>query len=63
MTPAEKAKETRRLHQETQRQLWTEKREAIKTARKGLLRVMGNEAATPTEVLEAARLLAELGKY
>jgi len=45
------------------RQLWAEQREAIKTARKGLLRVMEDPDTTTAEILEAARLLAELSKY
>lgn len=62
MTPQEKAKETRQRHQEAQRQLWEEQRQSIKTVRKALLRVMDNADATPAEILEAARLLAEIGK-
>lgn len=59
----QKARETRRKNEEARRQLWAEQREAVKTARKGLLRVMENEDATPAELLEAARLLAAFGKY
>ncbi len=42
--------------------LYQEQREAVRTARKGLLRIMDSEESTPAEILEAARLLAELGK-
>lgn len=37
--------------------------QAVRTVRKGLLRVMESGDASPAEILEAARLLAELGKY
>lgn len=63
MTPAEKAAETRKKHEAARRQRWAEQREAVKTAKKALLRVMESEAATPTEILEAASLLAKLEKY
>lgn len=63
MDSVEKARETRRKNEEARRQLWAEQREAVKTARKGLLRVMDSEEATSAEVLEAARLLIGLGKY
>lgn len=62
MTPQEKARETRQRHQEAQRQLWEEQRQSIETVRKALLRVMDNADATPAEILEAARLLAEITK-
>lgn len=63
MDSVEKARETRRKNEEARRKLWAEQREATKTARKGLLRVMESEDAAPAEILEAARLLAELGRY
>lgn len=63
MGSVEKARETRAKNAEARRQLWAEQREAVKTARKGLLRVMESENAALAEILEAARLLAELGKY
>lgn len=57
-----KAQETRRKNEEARRQMWREQREAIKTAKKALLRVMESEDATPAEILEAARLLVEIGR-
>ncbi len=57
-----KAQATRQKNEEIRRQLWAEQQEAIKTVRKALLRIMEREDATPTEILEAARLLAEIGK-
>ena len=57
-----KAQETRRKNEEARRQMWEEQREAIKTAKKALLRVMESEDATPEQLLRAAELLAQIGK-
>lgn len=57
-----KANATRQRNQEIQARLWEEKREATRAARKALQRVMESEEATPAQVLEAARLLVEIGK-
>ncbi len=57
-----KARATRQKNQEAQRQYWAEQREAIKTVRKALLRVMEQEDATPAEIIQAAQLMAELGR-
>lgn len=57
-----KAQITRQKNEEARRQLWAEQREAIKTTRKALLRVMEREDSTSAEILEAARLLAEIGR-
>jgi len=57
-----KAQATRERNQKAQVRLWEEQRESIRTARKALLRVMESQEATPTEILEAARLLVEIGK-
>lgn len=62
MTPQEKSVATRQRHAEARAQLWKEQRQAIETARKAILRVMEREDATPGEILEAARLLAEIAK-
>lgn len=59
----EKARETRRRNEAARAALWEEQREATKTARKALLRVMEHENSVPTEILEAAKLLAELSRY
>lgn len=40
-----------------------EQREATKTAKKALLRVMEGEDATPEQILRAAELLAQIGKW
>jgi len=58
----EKARATRARNKEAQARQYAEQRAAIQTVRQALLRVMEREDATPAEVLEAARLLAEIGK-
>lgn len=58
----QKARETRERNTAAWTALYQEQREAVRTARKGLLRIMDSEESTPAEILEAARLLAELGK-
>lgn len=58
----EKARETRIKNQEAQRQRYAEQAESIRVARLALQRVMGDKAATPDQILEAARLLVEIGK-
>ncbi len=62
MDSKEKARATREARYEVQRQLWTEQRTAIGAARVGLRRVMESAAATPEQILEAARLLAEISR-
>lgn len=62
MDSKEKAKASREAHQEAQRQLWAEQRAAISAARVGLQRVMESAEATTAEILEAARLLAQIGR-
>jgi len=62
MDSKEKARATREANQEAQRLLWDEQRAAIGAARVGLQRVMGATDATTAEILEAARLLAEIAK-
>ena len=58
-----KAQETRRKNEEARRLMWREQREATKTAKKALLRVMESEDATPEQILRAAELLAQIGKW
>lgn len=57
-----KARATRERNQEARARFFEERREAVRTVRKALLRVMESEEATPAEILEAARLLVEIGK-
>ena len=58
----EKARETRIKNQEAQRRRYEEQAESIRVARLALQRVMEAQEATPAEILEAARLLVEIGK-
>lgn len=57
-----KAQATRERNQEAQRRRYTEQAESIRAARLALQRVMEAQEATPAEILEAARLLVEIGK-
>lgn len=57
-----KAQATRERNQEAQRRRYTEQAESIRAARLALQRVMESREATPAEILEAARLLVEIGK-
>ena len=43
--------------------MWEEQREATKTAKKATLRIMKSEGAMPEQVLRAAELLAQIGKW
>ena len=62
MDSKEKARETRIKNQEAQRRRYAEQAESIRAALLALQRVMEREDATPAEILEAARLLVEIGK-
>lgn len=57
-----KARATRERNREAQARRYEEQREAARTARKALLRVMEKEDATTDQILEAARMLAEIWK-
>lgn len=58
----EKAQTTRERNQEAQARRYEEQAASIRAVRLALQRVMENEDATPAEILEAARLLVEIGK-
>lgn len=58
----EKARDTRIKNQEAQRRRYAEQAESIRVARLALQRVMEAQEATPAEILEAGRLLVEIGK-
>ena len=62
MDSKEKARETRIKNQEAQRRRYAEQAESIRAALLALQRVMEREGATPAEILEAGRLLVEIGK-
>lgn len=53
---------TRQRNAEKRAERAAEQAAAIRAARLALQRVMESETATPAQVLEAARLLAEIGK-
>ena len=63
MTSVEKGVESRRKNQESQARRFAEQAESIRVARLALQRVFEAPDATPEQVLEAARLLTELGKW
>lgn len=57
-----KAQATRERNQEVQRRRYEEQAASIRAARLALQRVMESGDATPAEILEAARLLVEIGR-
>ena len=59
----EKGRDTRIKNQEAQRRRYAEQAEGIRVVRLALQRIMEAQEATPTEILEAARLLVEIGKW
>lgn len=63
MDRAEKARQTRIQNQEARTAMYQEQVVTRSSARLALQRVFESPDATPAEILEAARLLAELGKY
>ena len=58
-----KAQATRERNQAAQAQRYEEQVASIRVARLALQRVMEAQEATPTEILETARLLVELGRW
>lgn len=56
----EKARVTRERNEAARRAMWAAEREALDTARKGLLRVLNDPNAAPAELLHAAELLIKL---
>lgn len=58
-----KAQATRERNQEAQRRRYAEQAESIRVARLALLRVMESEDATPEQILRAAELLDQIGKW
>ena len=58
-----KAQATRERNREAQRRRYAEQAESIRAARLALQRVMEAQETTPAEILEAARLLVELGRW
>ena len=57
-----KAQATRERNQEARARRYEEQAASIRAARLALQRVMESEDATPAEILEAVRLLVEIGR-
>ena len=57
-----KAQATRERNREAQARRYEEQATSIRAARLALQRVLESQEATPGEILEAARLLVEIGK-
>ena len=62
MTPAEKAKETRRKHKEAQDQKEAEKLRAKEAIRKSCVEILESDEMTPGQKLEATKILHDLTK-
>ena len=63
MDSVEKARETRAKNAEARAAKWAADAALKQAAKTALQRVFESADATPEQILEAARLLAELGKY
>ncbi len=57
-----KARTTRERNQKVRSKLYQEQAQSVRTARAALTKVLKDERTTPAEILEAARLLVEIGK-
>ena len=57
-----KAQATRERTNEARARRYEEQAASIRLARQALQRVVESETATPAEILEAARLLVEIGR-
>ena len=57
-----KAWATRERNREAQARRYEEQAAMIRAARQALQRVLESEEATPAEILEAARLMVEIGR-
>lgn len=57
-----KGQATRERNAAARARLWEEQAELLAVAKEGLRRVLEREDATPEQVLEASRLLVQLGK-
>lgn len=60
MTPSEKAKETRKRHEEARKAKDQEKREIREKLTKGCLSILDDPRLTPGERLEALKILHDL---
>lgn len=62
MTPAEKAKETRRKHEEARAQKAQEEKRISEAIIKGCLSVLDDESSSVDQKLEASKILNEVRK-
>lgn len=62
MTPAEKAKETRKKHMEAQKKKSEDKKRITEAIVKGCLSVLADESSSTDQRMEAIRILNEVGK-
>lgn len=62
MTPAEKAKETRKRHEEARRAKDQEAKEIRERMKNGCLSILDDPRLTPGERLEALKILHDLTK-
>ena len=60
MTASDKARETRAKHREAQKRKEADRKEALEKMKRGLVEVLDSTEATPTEKLEASKLLKDL---
>ena len=60
MTPAEKAKETRKRHEEARKAKNQERKEIREKMTKSCLSILGDPSLTPGERLEALKILRDL---
>lgn len=58
----QKGIETRQRNAEARAEMWREQAELLAVAKEGLRRVLEREDSTTEQVLEAAKILAQLGK-
>lgn len=63
MDSAQKARETRERNQEARAAKWAAEAALKQAAKTALQRVFESADATPEQVLEAAKLLVEIGRY
>lgn len=63
MDSVEKARETRERNQEARAAKWAAEAALKQAAKTALQRVFESADATPEQILEAAKLLVEIGRY
>lgn len=63
MDSVQKARETRERNQEARAAKWAAEAALKQAAKTALQRVFESADATPEQILEAAKLLVEIGRY